>query len=614
VNKLTKYTLSLIRYRPWLFLSNIVLWGGFHLMPVAGGVVIRAILDQLAGPVPAGANLWILVAVYAGIELGRFLCFSRGFDIFIEFWFILETLLRKNLLEWVLTAKGPRVFDESSGAAVTRFRDDVGEVTHWFEVLEDMLGIVVFAIVALAIMFSIHAKMTLVVLAPLVAMVYGGMRMSEVIRRYRRANREATSRVTGFIGEVFGAAQAVKVASAEDAVTRHFRDLNEVRRKAAVKDSMITELYYALTGNLIDITISIVLFLGASAMTVGEFTVGDFALFVTYLSRMTWYLRYFGNMIAQHRRVGVSFDRLDTFLRDAPEGQIVKHGPIYVQEDMPPVPDPRFASRAVLDRLEVRGLTCRYPGTDRGVEDVTFDVAKGELVVITGRIGAGKTTLLRGMLGLLPVDGGAVVWNGQPVEDPATFFVPPVSAYTAQVPRLFSETLRDNILSGVQATEEELAAAIRRAVLEPDIAELDHGLATPVGNRGVKLSGGQVQRAAAARMFVREPQLMVFDDLSSALDVETERLLWERMEEVQGATCLVVSHRREVLRRAHKIIVLKDGHVDGVGTLEELLANNEEMGALYHAYDTVSEEGLSAYTASQADVPLAEPAPVAGNR
>src|SRR5262249_6975324 len=116
-----------------------------------------------------------------------------------------------------------------------------------------------------------------------------------------------------------------------------------------------------------------------------------------------------------------------------------------------------------------------------------------------------------------------------PVADPATFFVPPRSAYTPQIPLLFSTTLRENLLLGLPEADAALAQAIHTAVLDRDVAEMEQGLDTRVGARGVKLSGGQVQRTAAARMFVRAPALLVFDDLSSALDVETEHLLWERI-------------------------------------------------------------------------------------
>jgi ATP-binding cassette subfamily B protein len=219
---------------------------------------------------------------------------------------------------------------------------------------------------------------------------------------------------------------------------------------------------------------------------------------------------------------------------------------------------------------------------------IDLDLQRGDLVVITGRVGSGKSTLAKTLIGLLPRDAGEVRWNGEEVIDLAGFFRPPRCAYLPQTPRLFSDSLRNNILMGVAESDADLPDVIHLSILEQDIETLESGLDTLVGPRGVRLSGGQVQRAAAARMFVRAPELLVIDDLSSALDVETEQALWERIDERRAArrgpyalTCLVVSHRRAALVRADHILLLKNGKMEAHGRLEELLASSEEMQKIW---------------------------------
>ena len=578
-----KVIYEMILFRPWLcFIDFLGVALGRFSWQVAPALIIKAFFDMITGEAQLTFGIWAIVAFLLASWLGRLLA-SYGFyyadvPIFAE----MNTLIRKNLLTHILKRPGASQLPDSSGEAVSRFKTDVDQIPLFVILINDILvGLFIIAY-SIFLMTQISASVTLMSLIPLVIVGVVANIATKRIEHYRAASRQAAGNVAGFIGEFFGAVQAVKVANAEKNIINHFHKINDERRKLTVREKLFDDVLGSIYRNTSTLGTGVILVLVGQTMRTGNFTLGDFSLFVYLLNSMGDLTTFGGMLWARYKQLDVSVKRMYRLMENAPLTALVEHSQVDLTGDLPEV---NYESKTASDRLNelvADHLTFHYPDSPNGIEDISLKIKRGSLTVITGRIGSGKTTLLRTLLGLLPAESGEIFWNGSKITSPGDFFIPPRCSYTAQVPRLFSNTLRNNILLGLKKNDDEIYEATKLAVMDRDLEQLDDNLETMVGARGVKLSGGQMQRTAAARMFIREPELVVFDDLSSALDVETESHLWERIfSSAKELTGLVVSHRRPLLKRADHIIVLKDGKVESEGALDQLLTSSPEMRELW---------------------------------
>lgn len=578
-----KALFALIKHQPVRYAAAQFLWISIWTMPILVGLITAKFFDELVDGITPNSVMLIVAATFA-YAAGRSVFIFLGMRNHGSMIFRAAALIRRNLLQRIYELPGADPLDDTPGEIVSRFRDDVEHLLEPFDLSVDITGSGIAALISIGILFTIDPIITVAVLIPVVVVGVVSNRTGGIVRRYRTSARETTEAITGFLGETFAATQSVKVAGAEHNMLKRFDSLNEERKTMMVRDRTLTAVLEAVFRNTVNIGTGLILLLAAGRISEsGEagISIGQFTLLVFLLGLITEAAYFYGMFIARTKQASVSFDRLIATLAGAPWQRLFTENDLDLDEEPVLSFEVKKASEP-FKSLQLSNVVYHYPDTSVGIDNVDLEVRSGEFVVVTGRIGSGKTTLLRAVLGLLPISDGTIAWNGVEVADPSSFMVPPRVAYTPQVPRLFSMSLEDNLILGEDLEDDTLDESIYIATMTRDIETMPEGLETMIGPRGVRLSGGQIQRSASARMLTRRPQLLVLDDVSSALDVETEKALWERLFVARAdVATLVVSHRQAAMARADRVIVMEDGRVAAVGTAAELQTTSATFRAIW---------------------------------
>lgn len=341
-----RYTLKMARYAPRLYLLHGALWSVMNLLSLVPGLVARDFFDTLTGAAQARGGVGRLLALLGLIAVGRAALWLVAGFVEITFRFTMSGLVRRNLLRLILARPGALALPFSIGETISRFRDDAYEAEDNMDWTDEIISHGLFALAAFLVLVRLNAPMALAAVLPTVAVAAVAQRASAALGRYRAASSQATSNVTGAIGDIVAAVQAVQAAGAEERVVAHFRHLNARRRSAILADRVVTQAVGAISANTVSVGVGLIMLLAAGSLRDASLTVGDFVLFVAYLGFIADFTTGLGQYLAHYRQTGVAFARMDALIGGAPPEALVAHTPLYLRGALPGVPAPARGAQA----------------------------------------------------------------------------------------------------------------------------------------------------------------------------------------------------------------------------------------------------------------------------
>ena len=459
-----------------------------------------------------------------------------------------------------------------TGDLMNRISEDVGKVRMYFgpAIMYSINTIALFVIV-ISYMVSIAPLLTVYTLLPLPILSLAIYKLSKAINTRSTAVQETLSDLSTFTQESFSGIAVIKSYGIQSKINEDFAQLTKLSKEKNVDLAKIQAWFFPLMILLIGFSNLLVIFVGGNQYIEGTLEIGVLAEFIIYVNMLTWPVATVGWVTSIVQQAEASQKRINDFLKEEPK-----------------ITSGSLDKTIEKGTIEFKKVSFTYKETQiQAAKNISFKLNPGETLGIIGKTGSGKSTLLDLICRLYDVDEGGILIDGIPIQDYNLLGIRSEIGYVPQNPFLFSESIERNIRFGKQdAHFDEIKAAAQSAAVAENIEQFKEGYKTLLGERGVTLSGGQIQRISIARALIKNPKVLLYDCLS-AVDADTEEEILKNLKErSKEKTTLIVSHRISSVKDANSILVIDQGAIIEQGTHAELIHKGGFYRELFQKQNT----------------------------